>query len=372
MKRSTLFFPLLFIPILILSLTSCQDTMLGENTTPPPDLVQGDEWIGMDFGTDFQRIPLDDREQFKAMKGKGINKVRIYSMNTNVLDAAEEEGMKVAVTIYLDRLADMASGNVEPEMEVLRRYASIINYCHVGNEVFHPAFNGQYDQVIIPAMQNLLKEVQKEGLDIKIVTPINYDVFENTFPPSSGRFKAELKPIFRQLFTLLNEQGAPFFVNIFPFFTQLYDSNVPIEFCDFNISRDPGNPTAGQFFDPANGLFYADNMSASIDGVYHAMQDLGVDAPLALSETGWPHGPETVRGASIGSAQSFNNGMVTLARGGFGGTPFRPNTKHLTYFFEWADEGNKDLALGVFERTWGLNDENGNPNYTWNLHNQEP
>ena len=108
-------------------------------------------------------------------------------------------------------------------------------YVAVGNEPFLSSYNGQYQNLIMPAILNIQQSLVKANLAgyIKLVVPCNADAYQSSALPSQGAFRPELTQIMNQLVQFLNSNGSPFVVNIYPFLSLYNNGDFPQEYAFF-------------------------------------------------------------------------------------------------------------------------------------------
>ncbi|GJZ13909.1 glucan endo-1,3-beta-glucosidase 11 [Tanacetum coccineum] len=226
----------------------------------------------------------------------------------------------------------------------------------VGNEVL--TFNDtSLSGCLLPAMQSVHTALVNLKLDDKITVTTAHSVaiLQNSYPPSSGTFRPDLKNCVSPILDFLSKTCSPFLINAYPFFA--YKANpkqVPIEFVLFQ-------PNAG-IVDPVSKLHYDNMLFAQIDAVYAALSSLGYSKlPVQISETGWPSkGDDDEIGASAENAKKYNGNLLKIVNQKKG-TPARPNNDLNIFVFAMFNENLKPGPTS--ERNYGLFKPDGTPVY---------
>ena len=76
----------------------------------------------------------------------------------------------------------------------------------VGNEVYNPSYA---DPTVVLAMRNIHSALKARHLDtsIKVVTPCQMGIIQNTYPPSTSSFVGPVRSEVRQLLQFLTDTG---------------------------------------------------------------------------------------------------------------------------------------------------------------------
>jgi hypothetical protein len=221
------------------------------------------------------------------------------------------------------------------------------------------SYNGMYQEVAFPALQNVQKALANAGhaSDIKATIPCNADVLSSPPPylPSQTTWRPDIATLMVQLTQFLSSTGAPFMVNFYPFLSLVLTTNFPLAFAFFNN-------TANNIVDGSH--VYTNVFDASYDGLVTALTNTGFPTlPIIIGEIGWP--TDGVFDANIQFAQSFMSQLVTHMLSGTG-TPLRPGVLN-GYLFSLLDEDAKSILPGPFERHWGIFNYDGSIKYTLDL-----
>jgi len=229
----------------------------------------------------------------------------------------------------------------------------------VGNEPFLTSYNGIYEDVALPALQNVQAALANagHGNDIKATIPCNADVISTSPPylPSQATWRADIATLMVQILQFLNNTGAPFMVNLYPFLSLVLTPDFPLPYAFFNS-------TSNSIVDGTH--VYTNVFDASYDGLVTALTTAGFPSlPIIVGEIGWP--TDGFPSANIQFAQSFMSQLVNHMLSGTG-TPLRPGVLQ-GYLFSLLDEDAKSIAPGAFERHWGIFNYDGSIKYTLDL-----
>ncbi|KAL8205291.1 hypothetical protein R6Q57_008842 [Mikania cordata] len=307
--------------------------------------------IGVNYGRVGNNLP-SPAKVVNLLKSQGIDRVKVYDTDPDVLNSLSGTGIKVTVDLPNELLHTAARKPSFATAWVDRNIAAYyphtqIEAIAVGNEVFVDPKNTT--GFLVPAMKNLHQALVKFNLhsDIKISSPVALSALQNSYPSSAGSFRHELiEPVFKPMFEFLRQTGSYLMVNAYPFFA--YESNSDVISLDYALFREnPGVSDAG------NGLRYFSLFDAQIDAVFAAMSAMGCDdIPLVVTETGWPSkGDDNEIGASVANAAAYNGNLVKRILTG-AGTPLRPKAKLTVFLFALFNENKKDGPES--ERNYGL------------------
>lgn len=320
--------------------------------------------IGVNWGTqDTHAIP--PATVVKMIKDNGIQKVKLFDADYNILNALSKSGLQVMVGIPNEMLSDLAKSVAAAENWVAKNISSHVSngvdirYAAVGNEPLLSTFNGSFLTTIFPALQNVQSALIKAGLSnqVKVTIPLNADVYDsgNSDKPSDGDFRADTKDLMVEIVKFLSDNGAAFTVNIYPFISLYLNPNFPVDYAFFNGYSTPIDD---------NGKIYENVFDANHDTLVWALQKNGYgNLSIIVGEIGWPTDGD--RNANLQYAQRFNQGFMTRIKNNVG-TPMRPGPVD-AYLFSLVDEDAKSIQPGNFERHWGLFYFDGTPKYQLSL-----
>uniref|UniRef100_A0A0E0KH03 glucan endo-1,3-beta-D-glucosidase n=1 Tax=Oryza punctata TaxID=4537 RepID=A0A0E0KH03_ORYPU len=333
-------------------------------------LLSEAEGLGVNWGT-MASHPLPPRAVVRMLQDNGINKVKLFDADAGTMEALAGSGVEVMVAIpnnLLDLLTDYDAAR-DWVHENVSRYSFDggvnIKYVAVGNEPFLSSLNGTFLNVTFPALQNIQRALYDAGHGdtIKATVPLNADVYnspENMQVPSAGRFRPDIADLMTEIVQFLNQSGAPFTVNIYPFLSLYGNDNFPLDYAFFDGTTSPVVDT--------NGIQYTNVFDANFDTLVSALVAAGVGGlPIVVGEVGWPTDGD--KNARVDLAQRFYAGLLRKLASN-AGTPLRPNQYVEVYLFSLVDEDAKSVAPGNFERHWGILRYDGQPKYAMDLTGQ--
>ncbi|KAF7803890.1 glucan endo-1,3-beta-glucosidase 5 [Senna tora] len=320
--------------------------------------------IGVNWGTvSFHK--LKPSTVVDLLKENKIPKVKLFEAEPDVLRALVGSGIQIMVGIPNDMLSLLGSSPSAADLWLRQNVSAYmgkggadIRYIAVGNEPFLTSYNGQYQNLVMPAILNLQQSLVKANLAgyVKLVVPCNADAYESALP-SQGAFRPELTQIITQLVQFLNSNGSPFVVNIYPFLSLYDNGDFPQDYAFFEGTTHPVT-------DGTN--VYTNAFDGNYDTLVAALNKLGYgQMPIVIGEIGWPS--DGAIGANVTAARVFNQGLIDHIMGNKG-TPLRPNAPPMdVYIFGLLDEGAKSTLPGNFERHWGIFSFDGQAKYQLNL-----
>lgn len=326
------------------------------------DVVQG---LGVNWGT-LASHPLSPDIVVRLLRDNGIKKVKLFDADETTMRALANSNIEVMVAIPNDMLASL-SVDLEAAYSWVAKNVTRYNYpggvnikyVAVGNEPFLQAYNGTFLNVTFPALHNIQLALQNSGLrDVKATVPLNADVYnspDNNPVPSAGDFRPEVRDLMIKIVEYLNDNGAPFTVNIYPFLSMYDNEYFPVDFAFFDGTSQPVMDGAVQ---------YTNVFDANLDTLIWALKKAGFpNMPIIVGEVGWPTDGD--KSANLNYAERFNQGLLKHIMSGQG-TPMRSGNIE-TYVFSLFDEDAKSIAPGNFERHWGIFQYDGQPKYPLDL-----
>ncbi|KAK2982031.1 hypothetical protein RJ640_029259 [Escallonia rubra] len=323
--------------------------------------------LGVNWGT-MATHKLPPKLVVQMMKDNGIQRVKLFDADQSTMDALAGSGIEVMVAIPNDQLQVMTS--YDRAKQWVRRNITRYNfnegvkikYVAVGNEPFLKSYNNSFMNITFPALQNIQNALNDAGFgEIKATVPLNADVYNSpeTNPvPSAGRFRSDINGEMTQIVQFLNQNKAPFTVNIYPFLSLYGNDDFPIDYAFFDgIS----NPIVD------NGIPYTNVFDANFDTLVSALKAAGFgDMTILVGEVGWPTDGD--KNANKNYAYRFYNGLIPRLAANKG-TPLRPGYIEI-YLFGLIDEDAKSVAPGSFERHWGIFRYDGQPKYAMDFSGQ--
>ncbi|KAH7444477.1 hypothetical protein KP509_02G079400 [Ceratopteris richardii] len=195
------------------------------------------------------------------------------------------------------------------------------------------------------------------GGKIKATVPMNADVIQGNGAPSLAVFRPDISSLMTEIAQFLNQNGAPYTINIYPFISLHDDPNFPIDYAFFDGSQHPVQDGT---------LVYQNVFDASFDSLVAALAAAGPygNMKIIVGEIGWPTDGDI--NANVEYAKKFNQGFLNHVLSNLG-TPRRPNQAVEFYLFSLIDEDMKSIQPGNFERHWGIFEYDGKSKYSLSL-----
>ncbi|CAN6313495.1 unnamed protein product [Urochloa humidicola] len=302
-------------------------------------------FIGVNYGTIADNLP-PAASTASLLMSMSIGKVRLYEPQPELVAALAGSNISILLGIPNGDVPNLASS---PAAAASWAAANIpttvpVSAISVGNELLNSG-DTTLPPLLLPAMQNLLAALPA-GSTTKISTVHSMAVLSASDPPSSGAFHPDLAGSLDPVLDFLQQNGAPFMINPYPYFAYASDTRPEtLAFCLFQ-------PNAGRA-DAGSGLTYTNMFDAQLDAVRAALDAKGYgDVDIVVAETGWPYkGDADEGGATVENARAYNANLVAHLKSQ-AGTPRSPGKSVDTYIFALYDE---DLKGGPeSERSFGL------------------
>ncbi|CAA0829857.1 Glycosyl hydrolase superfamily protein [Striga hermonthica] len=312
--------------------------------------------IGACYGTLGDNLPPPN-EVIELCRENNIRKLRLYNPNPSVLAALQSHG-DISVTVGvpneeitgISQNAPLAKSWVEAN--ILNYPGVNFRYIAVGNEI-SPADPATADIAphVGPAMKNIHDELASTGLDskVKVSTSLSMQVLGQSYPPSAGEFRADVRPEFIDpIIEFLVATQSPLLVNVYPYFAYVGNTE------DINLDFALFTSTSVVIKD--GSYEYWNLFDAMVDAIRAALEKAGgASLEIVVSETGWPTAGGTA--TSVENACTYNSNLVESVENG---TPRKPRIAIETYIFDLIDEDQKSPEL---EKHWGLFLSNKQPKY---------
>ncbi|KAM7468822.1 hypothetical protein LguiA_007005 [Lonicera macranthoides] len=304
--------------------------------------------IGVCYGKDGNNLP-PEQDVINLYNSKGIGKMRIYSPDPKTLQALKGTNIEIILDVPRDDLQSLASDPAVAAAWVqtnIQAYADVkFKYISVGNEVDPNTDTSQYTGYVLLAMQNIHSAIVSAGLQdqIRVSTATYTGLLENTYPPSQGAFKGNVRSYIDPIIGFLVQHNLPLLVNVYPYFAYAGDTQIPLEYALFTAP----SPVVT---DPDRNLQYKNLFDALLDSHYAALEKAGgPNVGIVVSESGWPS--EGGTGASMDNAGMYYKNLINHVKG-VSGTPRKPNKALEAFLFAMFDENSKHGA--ETERHFGL------------------
>ncbi|KAG4946246.1 hypothetical protein JHK87_042253 [Glycine soja] len=217
---------------------------------------------------------------------------------------------------------------------VLNFWPSVkIKYVAVGNEVSPVGGSSSVAQYVLPAIQNVYQAIRAQGLhdQIKVSTSIDMTLIGNSFPPSQGSFRGDVRSYLDPIIGYLVYANAPLLVNVYPYFSYTGNPRDITSLCSFHSTN---VVVCGQYG-------YQNLFDAMLDSVHAAIDNTKIGyVEVVVSESGWP--------SDGGFAATYDNARVyldNLVRRANRGSPRRPSKPTETYIFAMFDENQKNPEI---------------------------
>ncbi|XP_061344816.1 glucan endo-1,3-beta-glucosidase-like isoform X1 [Gastrolobium bilobum] len=301
--------------------------------------------IGVCYGMSGNNLP-SPREVIDLYKANNIRRMRLYDPNQATLEALRNSGIELMLGVPNSDLQSLATSADKAgqwvQNNVLNFYPSVnIKYVAVGNEVSPVGSTSGLAQFVLPAIQNIYQAIRAKGLhdQIKVSTAIDMTLIGNSYPPSKGSFRNDVRSYLDPIIGYLVYANAPLFANIYPYFS--YSDNPGDISLPYALFTAPNVVV----WDGSRG--YQNLFDALLDSLHASIDNTGIGyVKVVVSESGWP--------SDGGFATSYDNARIyleNLIRHVKDGTPMRSGPIE-AYIFALFDENQKNPELekhfGVF------------------------
>ncbi|OMO53530.1 Glycoside hydrolase, family 17 [Corchorus capsularis] len=314
--------------------------------------VTGAESVGVCYGMLGNNLP-SKWEVIELYKSNNIKRMRLYDPNQAALEALKGSNIEVMLGVPnsdLQSLSNPSNAESWVQRNVLTYWPSVrFRYIAVGNEV-NPN-DKSLSQYVLPALVNIFNAVRSAGLQdqIKISTAIDMTLIGNSYPPSAGSFRGDVRSYLDPIIGHLAWAKTPLLANIYSYFSYVGNPR------DISLAYALFTSPSPIVWDQGRG--YQNLFDALLDALYSSLENAGQPSlDVVVSESGWP----SVGGfaASVDNARTYLTKLISHVQGG---TPKRPGKAIETYLFALFDENQKTGA--EIEKHFGLFSPNKQPKY---------
>ncbi|AQK64062.1 O-Glycosyl hydrolase family 17 protein [Zea mays] len=325
--------------------------------------------LGVNWGT-MATHQLPPATVVRMLEDNGIRKVKLFDADAGPMDALAGTSVEVMVAIpnnMLDMMTDYGTARDWVRQNVSRYNFDggvNINLKNLTLDWLLSSGPKCLQKKLHAHLKNIQRALNDAGFGdtIKATVPLNADVYnspKDNLVPSAGRFRPDIAGLMTEIVQFLNQSGAPFTVNIYPFLSLYDNDDFPLDYAFFDGT---GSPVVD------NGIQYTNVFDANFDTLVSALAAAGVGGlPVVVGEVGWPTDGD--KHATAAFAQKFYAGLLRKLAAS-AGTPLRPGQYIEVYLFSLIDEDAKSVAPGNFERHWGIMRYDGQPKYAMDLSGQ--
>ncbi|GLU08486.1 hypothetical protein SLE2022_253960 [Rubroshorea leprosula] len=237
----------------------------------------------------------------------------------------------------LQSLSNSSNAESWVHRNVLSYWPSVrFRYIAVGNEV-SPVNPGtaSITQYVLPALVNV--NIQNQ---IRVSTAIDMAFIGNSYPPSAGAFRGDVRKYIDPIIGHLTYAKTPLFANIHTYFSYVGNPR------DISLPYALFTSPSPVIWDGSRG--YQNLFDAMLDALYSALEGAGqCSLDVVVSESGWPS--DGAFAATFDNARTYYSNLINHVKGGI---PKRPGRAIETYLFAMFDENQKQPELekhfGVF------------------------
>lgn len=300
--------------------------------------------LGFDVSVGLQDDPLSATEIAAITSSSLLNGVKYYKFygwdsDHDVAKAiiAKNSNVRIYIEIVPSLVNDLSATDIASFVATWDDLKSYIYCIALGNE---PLLNN-IDMDVLPTKLNLVfTEIRKQsGWDnVAVSIPFSQNIFDVTYPVPDSTFKSSYKSTLASIIGIYKTYGAPFSINIYPFFVAPY---LP-DLMDYILGE---SSAAGDY----TSMFGAQYMAT-----YYAMEDAyannGVE--IIVTETGWSTSSSTYDFATTSNANKYYSNLLRLMQD----SSSEIYGKRI-YLFELFDESQK--SGGDWEQSFGVYSETG-------------
>eukprot|EP00486_Rosalina_sp_Unknown_P006725 CAMPEP_0201572134 /NCGR_PEP_ID=MMETSP0190_2-20130828/15232_1 /ASSEMBLY_ACC=CAM_ASM_000263 /TAXON_ID=37353 /ORGANISM="Rosalina sp." /LENGTH=618 /DNA_ID=CAMNT_0047997517 /DNA_START=29 /DNA_END=1885 /DNA_ORIENTATION=- len=300
--------------------------------------------LGFDLSVGLQDDPLSASEIVEVTTSSLLNGVRYYKFygwdtDHDIAAAiiAKNNDARIYIEILPGLVNDLTSTQVASFVETWDDLSNYIYCIALGNE---PLLNN-INMDVLPTKLNLVySEIRSHSgwENVMVSIPFSQNIFDVTYPVPDSTFKSSYKSVLSSIIGIYKTYGAPFSINIYPFFVAPY---LP-DLMDYILGE---ASAAGD---------YSSMLGAQYMATYYAMENVygnnGVE--IVVTETGWSTYSSTYDFATTSNANKYYQNTLRL---------MEDSTSEIynkrIYFFELFDESKK--GGGDWEQHFGVYSETG-------------
>ncbi|KAG0494578.1 hypothetical protein HPP92_005572 [Vanilla planifolia] len=246
--------------------------------------------LGVNWGTiTYHRLP--PKTVASLLADNGIKKVKLFDVDSYTMETLAGTGIEVMIAVnnlLLEPMNDYQTAKAWVRANVTHYLTSTPK--------------DRFTNTTFPALKNIQRALNEagHGATVKATIPINGDIYYSPWynpVPSAGRWRDDVASLMSDIVKFYNETGAPFTVNIYPFFSLYDDPNFPIDYAFFEGRAKP--VVDGK-------LSYNNVLDANYDTLLAALRSDGCgDVPIIVERSA---GPPT----AIGTPMPRSPGDSTL------------------------------------------------------------
>nr|AAF34761.1 basic beta-1,3-glucanase [Capsicum annuum] len=318
--------------------------------------IAGGQSIGVCYGMLGNNLPPAS-QVVQLYKSRNIRRMRLYDPNQAALQALRGSNIEVMLgvpnSIFKTLLPPF---NAILGSKECQNSGHCLNYRVHCCEMKSALLTGtsSLTRFLLPAMRNIRNAISSAGLgnNIKVSTSIDMTLIGNSFPPSQGSFRNDVRSFIDPIIVFLRGINSPLLVNIYPYFS--YAGNPR------DISLSYALFTAPNVVVQDGSLGYRNLSDERLDSVTAALsQARGGSVEIVVSESGWPSAGAFA--TTTNDAAAYYKNLIQHVKRG---SPRRPNKVIETYLFAMFDENNKNPEL---EKHFGGFSPNKQPKFPLNF-----